>query len=192
MKTALILSLLPLGLAGCGGNDTENVSAASTDNGIVASPAASSNSLSPPVSPPPGQRDARTPTAEAPFTPDSPQGAANVVQSYYKLIEQGRYRDAWALWSDGGKASGMSEEAFAASFGKFGEYHAEVGAPGTPEGAAGSVYITVPVRLYGRLKSGEAFNMEGPVTLRRVNDVPGSTEEQRRWHIAEIGVKPRP
>ena len=37
--------------------------------------------------------------------------------------------------------------------------------------------------LYGRLKDGKEFNSRGTMTLRRVNDVPGSTEEQRRWHI---------
>jgi hypothetical protein len=46
--------------------------------------------------------------------------------------------------------------------------------------------------IYGRLKTGEEVHMKGPVTLRRVNDVPGSTREQRRWHIAETALKPSP
>lgn len=86
----------------------------------------------------------------------------------------------------------MSADAFAASFDKYGEYHAQIGAPWRIEGAAGSLYIEVPARVYGRLKSGEAFNMRGPVRLRRVNDVPGSTEAQRQWHIADSGERPRP
>jgi hypothetical protein len=86
----------------------------------------------------------------------------------------------------------MEEAAFAASFGRYAEYHAEVGAPGPIEGAAGSLYVETPVRVHGRLKSGGDFAMEGPVTLRRVNDVPGSTADQRRWHIASSGVRPRP
>ena len=52
--------------------------------------------------------------------------------------------------------------------------------------------VEVPVQVYGRLADGRPFNMLGPMTLRRVNDVPGSTAEQRRWHIAESGVRPRP
>jgi hypothetical protein len=60
------------------------------------------------------------------------------------------------------------------------------------EGAAGSSYVEIPFRLYGKLKAGRTFNLVGPITLRRVNDVPGSTEEQRRWHIYQSGLKPRP
>jgi hypothetical protein len=150
----------------------------------------------PPVEPPApgtpgGLPDDRNPISEAPFTPTSAQGAANVVQTYYALLEAGKYGEAWKLWSDGGKASGMTREAFAASFAKYAEYHAQVGAPGRIEGAAGSSYVDVPVVVYGRLKSGGEVHMNGPVTLRRVNDVPGSSAEQRLWHISASGVRPR-
>ena len=67
-----------------------------------------------------------------------------------------------------------------------------IGAPGEIEGAAGSLYVEVPVQVYGRLRSGEPFNMLGPVRLRRCNQVPGCTDEQRRWRIADSGVRPRP
>ncbi len=51
------------------------------------------------------------------------------------------------------------------------------------EGAAGSSYVDYTVQLYGRLKDGKEFKSRGTMTLRRVNDVPGSTQEQRKWHI---------
>lgn len=151
----------------------------------------------PPLRPPaPGEAgglpDDRTPLSEAPFSAESAQGAANVVQTYYALLEQGRYREAWRLWGDNGRASGMSPEAFAASFAGYGELHAQIGAPGEIEGAAGSLYVEVPVQVYRRLKSGEEFSRLGSVVLRRVNDVPGSTEEQRRWHLQRIEVQPLP
>ena len=141
---------------------------------------------------PGGLPDDRTPISEAPFTETSAQGAANVVQTYQGLLEAGRYGEAWRLWADDGRASGMSEADFAASFRRYREYHARVGAPGEIEGAAGSLYVEVPVQVYGRLGDGRPFNMLGPMTLRRVNDVPGSTPAQRRWHIAESGIRPRP
>lgn len=109
-----------------------------------------------------------------------------MVQSYFALIEAGKYRDAQALWSDGGKGSGKSAEAFAASFDPYAEYHAQIGAPGRIEGAAGSLYVEVPIVTYGRLKSGAAFNRKGSVTLRRCNDVPGCTAEQREWRINSV------
>lgn len=188
-------ALIPLLLTACGGADPQ---ANPANEATTAGPAVIQPSPSPtPVQPPaPGQPgglpDDRTPISEAPFSDTSAQGVANVVQTYYALLEGGQYDDAWRLWSDGGRASGMSEADFAASFSKYAEYHAQIGAPGAIEGAAGSLYVEVPVVVYGRLKSGGEFHMEGPVTLRRVNDVPGSTAEQRRWHIAGSGVRPRP
>jgi membrane-bound inhibitor of C-type lysozyme len=150
-----------------------------------------------PVSPPPpgspgGLPDDRRPVTEGAFTPESAQGAANVVQTYFALIGEKKYAEAWKLWSDDGKASGMTAQAFAASFDKYASYNAQIGAPGDVEGGAGSLYVEVPVVVYGRLKSGEEVHMNGPVQLRRVNDVPGSTEEQRRWHIANTALKPSP
>lgn len=154
------------------------------------------NDVAPPIeSLPAGNAGApadRAPVSEAPFSPSSAQGAANVVQTYYALLEARQYDQAHALWSDGGKASGMSAAQFAASFAKYDEYHANVGAPGQVEGAAGSLYVEVPVQVYGSLKRGGDFNLRGPLRLRRVNDVPGSTAEQRRWRIFESGIRPRP
>jgi hypothetical protein len=148
-----------------------------------------------PLNPPaPGQPgglpDDRTPVAEGPFAETSPQGAASVLERYFALIEQRRYAEAWRLWSDEGRASGKSEADFAADLGRYREYHANIGAPGDAEGAAGSLYVEVPVQVYGRLANGEAFNATGTATLRRVNDVPGSTAEQRRWHIHAVDVMP--
>ena len=148
----------------------------------------------PPVTPPApgtpgGLPDDRTPLSEAPFTPTSAQGAANVVQTYYALVAEGRYDDAWHLWTQGGEGSGMTVEAFAKSFTAYESYNANIGAPGAIEGAAGSLYVSVPVLIYGRRKSGEEVHLLGEATLRRVNDVPGSTPEQRQWHISRIDLR---
>ena len=51
------------------------------------------------------------------------------------------------------------------------------------EGAAGSLYVEVPVRTYGLTSKGEKFEQPGTVTLRRVNDVDGATPTQLRWTI---------
>ena len=139
---------------------------------------------------PAGLPDDRTPVSEAPFTPQSAQGAADVVQTYFALIGEKKYAQAWALWGDGGKASGMTAEQFAASFDKYSQYYGNVGAPGDLEGAAGSSYVEVPAIAFGRLKTGAQFNLKGPITLKRVNDVPGSTPEQRKWRIQTSGLKP--
>jgi hypothetical protein len=148
-----------------------------------------------PVSPPPpgtpgGLPDDRTPISEAPFTKTSAQGAANVLQTYYALLSAGRYDEARRSWTQGGEGSGMSAQEFAKSFAEYESYNANIGAPGRIEGAAGSLYVSVPVQIYGRRKSGEPVYMLGTATLRRSNDVPGSTEEQREWHIYRIDLQP--
>ena len=142
---------------------------------------------------PSGLPDDRTALSEpnGPIDPKSTEAAGQVVQHYGALLEQRKFADARKLWAGGGDASGMSPAQFAAAYDKYATIHSEVGKPADMEGAAGSVYITVPFRLYGTLKSGGPFNLVGPLTLRRVNDIPGSSEEQRRWHIEKSGLKPR-
>lgn len=121
-----------------------------------------------------GLADDRTPISEGPIDPKSAQGAGQVVQSYFALAESGRFAEANKLWSVGVERLDLTG---------YREVHANIGAPGRIEGGAGSLYVEIPVQLYGRLKDGKEFNSRGTMTLRRVNDVPGSTEEQRRWHI---------
>jgi hypothetical protein len=123
---------------------------------------------------PGGLPDDRTPISEGAIDPKSGQGAGQVLQSYFALAESGRFAEADKLWSAGVERLDLTG---------YREVHANIGAPGNVEGGAGSLYVEIPVQLYGRLKDGKEFNSRGTITLRRVNDVPGSTEAQRRWHI---------
>jgi hypothetical protein len=138
-----------------------------------------------------GLPDDRNTLDEGPIDPKSAQGAGQVLQSYAALLEQSRFAEARRLWSNGGEASGLSEKEFAETNAKFAEIHGEVGAPGGMEGAAGSSYVMIPFRLYGKLRDKRPYNSVGTVTLRRVNDVPGSTEEQRRWRIYRMDMQPQ-
>jgi len=173
-------------------NEAANDAQAPVGNGdMPVAPAPPSPELIKPGDPG-GLPDDRTPVEEGTIDPKSGQGAGQVMQRFGGLLEQRRFAEARKLWSDDGKASGLSEAEFVAAYDKYAEIHSEVGAPGPMEGAAGSAYVDIPFRLYGTLKTGKPFNLVGPVTLRRVNDVPGSTDEQRRWHIYRSGLKPRP
>ena len=177
----------------------QNLPNAMVLNGAMPSPApenrSTGNTAQPVGTPgtPGGLPNDRAPLTEptGPIDPASAEAAGQVAQRYGGLLEQRKFAEARRLWGDGGKASGLSEAQFAAAYAKYAAIHSEVGRPAGMEGAAGSVYITVPFRLYGTLKSGGSFNLVGPLTLRRVNDVPGSTEAQRRWHIEKSDLKPR-
>jgi membrane-bound inhibitor of C-type lysozyme len=120
----------------------------------------------------------KTPISEAPFSATSAQGAANVVQTYFALLEQSKAEEAAKLRTDG-KPEDLAPYA---------SYHAQIGGPGAVEGAAGSLFVEVPIVLYGRLKTGAEFHRSGKAVLRRVNDVPGSTAEQRRWRIDRLDL----
>ena len=139
---------------------------------------------------PGGLPDDRNLVEEGPIDPKSAQGAGQVLQSYVALLEERRFAEARHLWSNGGSASGVPEAAFAEAVGKYAAIHAEIGAPGAMEGAAGSSYVEIPVRFYGERQGGAQFNSVGTVTLKRVNDVPGSTAEQRQWRIYRADVQP--
>jgi hypothetical protein len=151
------------------------------------------NAESPPAKP--------APTPPPPhLNPDAPPlpaektalGAARRLQEYCDAVATRRYKDAYTYWGDGGKRSGLTLAQFRDSFAKYAAYDCHLFNPGDMEGAAGSAYVTIPLKVTGVLTKGGGFVLEGSVTMRRVNDVPGSTAEQRRWHISASGLKPRP
>jgi hypothetical protein len=187
----LILSAA-LACAACGQSQQDNGAQppAIVENTLLEAPPINPETIKP--GEPGGLPDDRTPISEGAIDPKSGQGAGQVLQLFGGLLEQRKFGDAYRLWSDNGRASGLSEAQFITAYDKYAEIHSEVGAPGQMEGAAGSSYVDIPFRLYGKLKSSGPFNLIGTVTLRRVNDVPGSTDEQRRWHIYKSDLNARP
>lgn len=192
-RTALIMAI-SAACAACGKTQSESAAGPPASTEENAPQPAPINPESSKPGEPGGLPDDRTPLEEpvGSIDPKSAESAGQVMQLFGGLLEQRKFADAYKLWSDNGSASGMTEAQFVASYAKYSEIHSQVGRPGESEGAAGSTYIDVPFRLYGKTTSGGPFNMVGTVTLRRVNDVPGSTEEQRRWHIYKSGLAVRP
>ena len=131
---------------------------------------------------PGGLPDDRTPLPEpkGPIDPKSAEAAGQVVQHYGALVEDKKFAEAEKLWGNSTAAKKQSAE-----LKSYSDVHFAVGKPTDMEGAAGSIYITVPAVLYGT-RDGKAVSRKGAFILRRVNDVPGSTEAQRRWHIERI------
>ncbi len=112
--------------------------------------------------------------------PKSVEAAGQVVQHYGALVEQGRFSDANLLWGDPTAASAFAKELKPVT-------HLELGDLGETEGAAGSIFTTVRGVFYRR-----GFGRSADISLRRLNDVPGSTAAQRRWHIDRIEWKAAP
>jgi hypothetical protein len=173
------IAIAAVALGACNQTTHERTSANSetSANTVVndASPAVAPSAKAP--------REPRTSLAEpkGAIDPKSAEAAGQVVQSYGALIEQRRWTEANSLWSDATAARKFQSE-----LSQYPDVHLEIGNLGDPEGAAGSIYITDPVVFYGKSKDGKPFRRSADIILRRVNDVPGSTEAQRRWHIERI------
>jgi hypothetical protein len=209
MRSFLPLTALLLATAACTVNNNPPADDNMTDNNIGAGDVSPTTdaAVSPATSPQAGNAVTPAPEPSNPNVPPPPHvnpvgptppaeasalGAARRLQEYCDAVATKRYRDAYGYWSDNGKATGMTLQQFRDSFAKYGAYDCHIGKPGDTEGAAGSVYTTIPLQVTGVLTKGGGFRLEGPVTMRRVNDVDGSSAEQRRWHIATSGLKPRP
>ena len=142
-----------------------------------------------PAVPPPGTGpDAKTPFGPRDaIDPKSSEAAGQIVQHYGALIARGRMHDAGGLW-----ASSDSASRFALQLKRYQQVRLEMRAPGDEEGAAGSIYVRVPVTFSGKDRNDVDFTRSAEVILRRVNDVPGSSEAARRWHIERIDWKVAP
>jgi hypothetical protein len=161
-----------LALAAC------NQAATQQPSSNAAAPA-TAVSEAPPIPPPATGPNARTRLAEPKDTidPKSVEAAGQMVQHYGALVEQNRLDEAAKLWGDAQAAAAFAKALRPST-------HLEIGDLGETEGAAGSIYTTIPVVFYG-----DSFRRPADIILRRVNDVPGSTAEQRRWHIERIEWK---
>lgn len=120
-------------------------------------------------------------------TPGEPSLARDPAQAMQALADAIEARDWQAVrgfWGDNGQRSGMDERAFAAKWSTLLAPVVTVG-KGRQEGAAGSLYYTAPVTIVDGPRT-----LKGEVVMRRVNDVPGATPEQLRWHIESTTLKP--
>ena len=195
MKPSAPAILLALALlSACGRNEKRTPAASAEQPATDVTNAATPVATTPPAAPvatPPGAADrAEPPRASLPepkgsIDPKSVEAAGQVVQHYGALVEQDRFLPAERLWNDLDAARNFAVALDA----RFKDVHVEIGELGSTEGAAGSVYTTVPVTFYGTSERGKPLRMPASVILRRVNNVTGSTERQRRWHIERIDWK---
>jgi hypothetical protein len=117
------------------------------------------------------------------------EGARNVLLYWARALELGNYDRAFDQWgADGEARSGMTRAQHAAYWGRF--KTVTIAVPGGEmEGAAGSLYYSVPTTVVGKQQNGTPCRLEGAVTLRRVNDVDGATPDQLRWHLEKVDLR---
>ena len=121
--------------------------------------------------------------------PQSQAAAVAVVTRYYSALNARDYATAWTQWGENGPPH-QSLPAFQAGFAHTRSTHVAIGTLAPAEGAAGSIYQTVPVTVDAVLDTGQSQRFTGDYVVRRVNGVDGASPDQLRWHIDQAHLKP--
>ncbi|MEG3178843.1 hypothetical protein U1872_21655 [Sphingomonas sp. RB3P16] len=116
--------------------------------------------------------------------------AIDVVRDYYRAIDARDYVTAWAKWGDRGRP-GQTYAAFRRGFATTRQVRVSVTGPARSEGAAGSTYVTVPVRVDGLTTTGAHQRFDGNYVVRRVNAEDSTSPSQRRWHLYSATLRAR-
>jgi hypothetical protein len=143
---------------------------------LSAALAACSGEDAPPAARPSAKAEAPPPPPSTP-APSRARNPAEVLLVWAGAMSLKQWDAAYLYWENKGAGTGLNIDQFKAHWGQLNNPEFEVH-PGVNEGAAGTLYYTAPVVLIDG-----ARRIEGEVVLRRVNDVPGATPEDLRWHI---------
>lgn len=179
-RTGSEVILAVMMLAACSRPQSQSQSSQAANRAAPATKPVTSNAVEPAqptrtVAPP-----AQTPVID----PKSSEAAELIARGFVDLINRRRFDEAYMLLGPGAPPRAVFDQQFAS----WSDLHASMGTPGPQEGAAGSIYLSIPVQLTGRLH-GERSDRSLSLVLRRVNDVPGSTDAQRHWHIERIDAQ---
>jgi hypothetical protein len=129
-----------------------------------------------------------TPAPLAARAAKTEKGARANLLAWARGIEMREFDQAWQLMGDAAKAQ-RSKAQFNALFHPLQNITVAVSG-GDMEGAAGSIYYTVPTTISGTGPDGGRQVLKGEVVLRRVNDVDGATPSQLKWHIVQVDLAP--
>lgn len=202
-NSCLIATLTALLLAGCGQKPTAgnqagmsaNEADVALDNALNATEEAANISadyegtLVPPApGEPGGLPDDRTPLNEsAARIPTNVEASGATIERWGLALGEGRYGDAYRLWRDNGRQSGMSEQQFADAYRRYSEIRVLVGRPQS----SGPDSVRVPVQMYGRQREGgKPFNLYGTMTLMRNPAGQKGEAGQPAWLITASELKP--
>ena len=128
-----------------------------------------------------------TPPRLSPTAEKTEKGARNIAISFARAIELKEFDQAWAMLDDASKRK-WSKTQWAGHFSDLTDISVAVGS-GRMEGAAGSSYYTAPLDITATDTSGRPVAYDGEMILKRVNDVPGASAEQLRWHVSSLSLE---
>lgn len=121
-------------------------------------------------------------------TPAPRSGAAAVaaVKRYYAAIDAHDLGTAWQTWGPDGNPEQSFDE-FRKGYAQTTGTSVTTGQPSRVEGAAGSLYVEVPVTVEATLEDGRRQRFTGKYTLRQLNRGMGRSQG---WHITSATLTP--
>jgi hypothetical protein len=122
--------------------------------------------------------------APAAVDPIVAQEAVALVRDYHAAINAAALGRAYALWADGGQASGQSPQEFADGFAQVESMSVEIGTPGRADATTARVPVTLSVR---RL-DGSQRRLTGHYTLRRPAEAAAAGDPSA-WRIASASLR---
>ncbi len=126
-------------------------------------------------------------TAPQPDEMKGAAGARHVLGLWADALERSDWQAARAQWGDDGAMSGLSPADYAARYARYRQLKVKIDR-GEADAGAGSLFYAAPITLSGITREGAPFLVKGRAYLRRVNDVPGASAAQLRWHIERIDI----
>ena len=114
--------------------------------------------------------------------PHSGAAATAAIERYYSALNARDYSTAWQTWGPDG-APGQTYDDFVKGFAQTQRSTVIAGTPSPVEGAAGSIYITVPVTVDAQLADGRTQSFSGRYMLRQ-RDI----ETSQGWHITSADL----
>ncbi|MBZ9752272.1 hypothetical protein K7W42_15575 [Deinococcus sp. HMF7604] len=109
----------------------------------------------------------------------------DVIIRYYNALGHKDYAAAYALWDRNGQNSGKSYAAFKNGFAQTYATYVAITGPVRVEGAAGSLYATVPVKVTAQLKTGQQQAFSGTYVVRKNNTGAGV----QMWRIDRAALR---
>ena len=175
MKTKLLIMASFVALASCGPRHQPGQPTTNANAPVIPEPSA-----------PPAvtirQAAPAEPTAKEPtIDPKSSEAAVELVRSFVLLLNRQKFDEAYMLLGPNSEPRSQFDNGLKG----IENLLVTVGSAGDQEGAAGSIYLSVPLTISGT-QGGKRISRSATAILRRVNDVPGSTEAERHWHIERI------
>lgn len=112
--------------------------------------------------------------------------AVELIRKYIADIDGHRYSDAYAAWEPG--RNPLTYAQFVAGYAHTTAVSVDIGVPGPINAGAGQRFIEVPVVIHATLDDGTHQTFEGTFTLHHTANIPGTTLEQRHWHIYAAAI----